>query len=303
MTPEHAFLDSIWENLDDDDTKLIFADWLEERDDWRSSLLRWQFERNRHGFWTPEFKSHQGQIAAHLRQHGGGWLRPLSDHEVQYSDGTGLLWLTMTPTDLLQLPEPRSSEGVHRWVTEVSLSGRYIADLITALEKGPEVRLFLNFARSGTTTVARRLAEARGLERVRSLDLTYCGHARSDLEVLFNAPGLASLQYLFFGFCRGVEAALPALAQARHLTNLRGLDLARCSLRDPHLVDLARAPALEGLTALYLDDNHFGPEGIDALVASPRLKRLRILDLRKCGFGADSPIAEPLRQRFPFVTL
>jgi uncharacterized protein (TIGR02996 family) len=37
---EEAFLRAIEENPDDDTTRLVFADWLEERGDWRAEFVR-----------------------------------------------------------------------------------------------------------------------------------------------------------------------------------------------------------------------------------------------------------------------
>jgi uncharacterized protein (TIGR02996 family) len=302
MTPEHAFLDSIWEDLDDDATKLIFADWLEEQEDWRGQLLRWQVERNQHGFWTREFKGLNRKILDHLLELGDTWLQPLEQYqEIRYSDGTGLLWLRMAPDDLAKLPEPRTSEGVHRWITEVSLEGRYLNDVLKALERGPHVRLFLNFAHRTPDNVGQRLAASPALERVRSLDLTYGELHSKDLETLLASPRLEPLQYLFLGFSSGVVAVPQALAAATHLVNLRGLDLCACHLRDEALDHLSRAPALDGLTALYLERNQFGVPGLESLTASRHLDGLRILDLRSCGISADWPAAVALRQRFPFA--
>jgi len=303
MTPEHAFLDSIWDDLDDDATKLIFADWLDERDDWRSWLLRWQVERNRHGFWTAEFRELHGQIRRHLFQHGRDWRRPLDRYHLQYSDGTGLLWLRLSPADLLRLPEPRTADGVCRWVTEVTVDSPYLNDVLTALERGPRVRLFLNFSQNDQADLG-RLVAARGLDRVRSLDLTFCRHRTGDLDRLLAASGLASLQYLFLGHAvgPGVANAVEALCQARHLTNLRGLDLAKCGLGVGHVEALAQAPGLEGLTALYLEENRFGDAGLAALAASPHLKRLQVLNVQKCG-DVSQATREQIARRFPFASL
>jgi uncharacterized protein (TIGR02996 family) len=305
MTPEHAFLDSIWEDLDDDATKLIFADWLEEQEDWRGQLLRWQVERNQHGFWTPVFKQLRDQIDGRLLARGDDWLEPLANYHrgIRYSDGTGLLWLKTTPERLARLPEPRTSEGVHRWVTEASLESPSLNDVLTALERGPQVRVFVNFTRRAPAKVGQRLASAAGVERLRSLDLTFGNLEARDLEFLLAAPTLEGVQYLFFGFAHGASGVPAALLTAHHLTNLRGLDLSKCGLKDRELELLCRAPALEGLTALYLEQNHFSSVGLEALITSRYLQKLRILDLRSCHLSTDWPAVAALRQRFPFVTL
>ena len=40
MTEEEGFLRAIEENPEDDATRLVFADWLEERGDWRAEFVR-----------------------------------------------------------------------------------------------------------------------------------------------------------------------------------------------------------------------------------------------------------------------
>lgn len=303
MTSEHAFLDSIWENLDDDTTKLIFADWLEDQDDWRNVLLRCQVERNQHGFWTRTFEDLQSRIRTQMRTHGQTWLDPLSRYHLRYSDGTGLLWLQMRAQDFLALAEPRTNEGVHRWITEVTLRGEYLTDLVAALERGPQVRLFLNFTQTRNSDLCQRLADAHGLERVRSLDLTYAILNPAQFRRLVESPRFAALQYLFLGYAQGISGVLSTLFAARHLTNLRGLDLAHCHLNDSHLIDLAHSPVVEGLTALYLESNHFGEPGLDALIQSPRFANLRVLNLQQCRFQTNPALVEMIRQRFPFVSL
>lgn len=305
MTPEHAFLDSIWEDLDDDATKLIFADWLEEQEDWRGQLLRLQVERNQHGFWTSRFKGLHGRIGELLQERGADWLRPLGleRHQVRYSDGTGLLWLFLAPQAFARLSEPRHSEGVQRWVTEVSLTGKYLNDLLTALERGPTVRVFVNLSGEAPQQVGRKLANCRGLDRLRSLDLTYSRLAPRDLETLLAAPALEGLQYLFLGYSTGTSGVPAALVQARHLTHLRGLDLSRGHLTDSELERLGRASCLAGLRALYLEQNQFTPRGLDCLLTSPHLNNLRVLDLRECHLNYEWPILDALRQRFPALSL
>src|SRR5438128_1749235 len=44
MNTEEAFLQAIRESPDDDDLRLVFADWLEERDDPHGELMRVQVE-------------------------------------------------------------------------------------------------------------------------------------------------------------------------------------------------------------------------------------------------------------------
>ena len=303
MTPEHGFLDSIWEDLDDDATKLIFSDWLDERDDWRAEILRWQVERNRHGFWTRPYKQLHTQIISLLYERGKDWVTPLSRYTVRYSDGTGLLWLRMPPSAFAKLAEPRTSEGVHRWVTEVSLDGGKIASVLTALDRGPDVRIFLNFSRTSSNDIGTSLVSSPNLRRVRSLDFTFSNlHAR-DLRTLLHSSALSPLQYLFFGFSDGVSEVPNLLAEANQLTNLRGLDLAQCGLKDADLEKLARAPALGGLTALYLERNRFGVRGVSALVESRVLKNLRVLDLRSCGLKETDVAGKLVREHFPFATI
>src|SRR5437588_8892164 len=47
MSLEKGFLESIIENPEDDDVRLIFADWLDERADPRGEFIRIQVERVR----------------------------------------------------------------------------------------------------------------------------------------------------------------------------------------------------------------------------------------------------------------
>jgi uncharacterized protein (TIGR02996 family) len=67
---EAHFLLAILDSPDDDELRLVYADWLEERDDPRAEYLRVR-QAVKKGQSTPELLTRQGELLASLNQ---GWL-------------------------------------------------------------------------------------------------------------------------------------------------------------------------------------------------------------------------------------
>jgi uncharacterized protein (TIGR02996 family) len=77
MADERAFLAAILESPDDDSTKLVYADWLEERGDPRGEYLRLMVQARRQRAVTPEQRRHQKlstQLAALRTRQAEDWL-------------------------------------------------------------------------------------------------------------------------------------------------------------------------------------------------------------------------------------
>jgi uncharacterized protein (TIGR02996 family) len=68
MTEEQAFLTAILERPDDDATKLVYADWLEEHDDPRCEFLRWMVKVRQERVVTPEQRQRHNELSAALAE-------------------------------------------------------------------------------------------------------------------------------------------------------------------------------------------------------------------------------------------
>jgi uncharacterized protein (TIGR02996 family) len=68
MTEERAFLIAILERPDDDTTKLVYADWLEEQGDPRYEFLRWMVKVRQERIITPEQRQRHNELSAELQE-------------------------------------------------------------------------------------------------------------------------------------------------------------------------------------------------------------------------------------------
>jgi uncharacterized protein (TIGR02996 family) len=68
MTEERAFLMAILERPDDDNTKLVYADWLEEQGDPRCEFLRWMVKVRQERFITPKQRQRHNELSAELEE-------------------------------------------------------------------------------------------------------------------------------------------------------------------------------------------------------------------------------------------
>jgi uncharacterized protein (TIGR02996 family) len=73
-----AFLQAIKDEPEDDTPRLVLADWLEERGDPRSELLRIQVEMARLPLDAPHLRVLAPRQQQLLRQHADTWLGPLA---------------------------------------------------------------------------------------------------------------------------------------------------------------------------------------------------------------------------------
>src|SRR4051812_25999781 len=77
MTEERDFLDAIADAPDDDDLRLIFADWLDERDDARGEYIRVQLDLARLPEDDPSRPGLERREKELLAKHLPRWLGPL----------------------------------------------------------------------------------------------------------------------------------------------------------------------------------------------------------------------------------
>src|SRR5262245_14470066 len=84
MDEERGFLTAIMERPDDDATKLVYADWLEERGDSRAEFLRLLIKTRQERAISPEQRQRHQDLSSSLAQ-----LRSQEWQELQAALGTG----------------------------------------------------------------------------------------------------------------------------------------------------------------------------------------------------------------------
>lgn len=297
---EHALLDAIVASPDDDEPRLVYADYLETRGDPRGEFIQLQCRAARLGAEDPA----HGELAVRAdeltREHGKAWL-----------------------ADLIALGLP-ARYTFHRGFVE-AMRGRFpaatlrptelvaAAPLLTALEltvEGQKDRVALAKA-DGVAALARAralwvhgkhradtrdfrgpIADLTGLAAVpftqlRELHLSWLRTKSPQLAALLAAPGMARVEYLKLHL--GMPTAeVCEVAASLHLPNLVSLDLAFNAINTEGLTELLARPALATVGALVLDGGGLGGAALERLVAA-ELPALRSLSL------AFNPIGEQAR--------
>ncbi len=199
MTTESAFLNAILDEADDDTSRLVFADWLEDNGQAdRAEFLRLQCELAN---WIPERarrEQKQERERELLAEHARDWLGPLLDFPVSWHFERGLAHLTLDAEVLLdQLPDQAVDWFRSAWIQRVRLEncvGRMAAlakcSLIRAI---PE--LDLSRAHLGREELAGAF-ESKVFNRLRGLDLSNNEIPREVMLELLTGESLQQLRWL-----------------------------------------------------------------------------------------------------------
>jgi uncharacterized protein (TIGR02996 family) len=264
-----ALLSECRAHLDDDASRLVLADWLEEHGDEpdraRAELIRIQiaqpcFDSSR--TYTGETERRRELIS----RHGKAWLGPLEflclPHRARHE--RGLVMLEVDPRQYLtRYAATLAGSENYAWVEGLlfrNLQNVDVADVLASPLFAPITRLRLD--ELGYSNCLSRLARAPQLRQLRGLEL--------------------SPRWL-----RARE-----LAESPYLDNLQWLRLQSRDTGMDDLLPLLVAPALAGLTRLDLSATPLGSAGLRELLAACPLSRLRSLDLDGCGLADDAELGE-----------
>jgi uncharacterized protein (TIGR02996 family) len=231
VTQRDAFLQAICENPEDDATRLIYADWLEEHGDdqdaARAEFIRVQIECSRLPPDDPGRADLSRRQAHLLGSHRDTWLRQLPALR-------GVVWPHRFWRGFI------SGADVQAW----KFYRRHAAALFTATPVQ-----FLRVVGIGAQT-CRELAQSTYLGRLLGLELIDTSLGDAGVQALAGCPHLTNLQSL----------TLPGPARScfRPVTSRR-------LVGDTGAFALAASPYLARLTLLNLRDNAVGEEGLRAL--------------------------------------
>ena len=286
MSPEDAFVHAILDNPDDDTTRLVFADWLEEHG--RAShaeLIRVQCElarlpkRSR----EPKAKARREKLAARekelLRQPEFFPKWPAGTPTPQYDS-----FKSMTGYPEMKY-ERGFLAGVRVFDGEFMAPEWAVSPWRTLLDEGKILGVELHGDQGGLQTTyffpayeMADLAKHPSLCRVTLLNL-FEGRLNDDnLGVLVRSPLLTQLREIWFGDCRITLDAMRALVTSPSITRLRSLWMGGVSLMGTRrsgdtwrLWELvASSPNMASLDRLWID--FIDKKGAEALLKSPYLK-------------------------------
>jgi uncharacterized protein (TIGR02996 family) len=291
-----AFLDDIKAHRTDKTPRLVLADWLEERDDPRGTLLRIQWEWRSPDLLPARRLELGEQERALIQRHQDLWLGLLKGRVSSWAFQRGLVQLQSSPDALVRenSPELLSSEEL-AWVETIRLYG--------------------------DTATAAQYAATRTLQTACVLDCSWCRLRAPELAGLAEAAPFPYLAELILNTCNIGNAGLEALAGSAAFPALREVRLSGCGIDDPALEMFAGGALLGQLHVLDLRNNRIGSGGITALATRPlqlrelslmhnqldddvvprflssaALNQLHVLDLRGNRFS--ERVQERLRERF-----
>jgi uncharacterized protein (TIGR02996 family) len=139
------------------------------------------------------------------------------------------------------------------------------------------------------------LATAPMLPNLRAL---HCDPLDGSLRPVLASPASAGLRELFLRGPGEGNSIAAAIAAASHLTNLRRLSFYNLPLKEEGARVLAGSAHLAGLVELELLWCSFDAAGVEALIASPHLNRLRRLVINSTTELLRGPSFEALQKRF-----
>jgi uncharacterized protein (TIGR02996 family) len=212
MLHESGFLQALLDDPDDQTSRLIFADWLDEHDDPRGEFLRLQAEL---AVWVPEYARRtvlQQRERDWRQRHGSArLLGPLLGlgSTCDYENGTGRLSLDVQRF-LGRRFALRGADGLRAaWVRTVRLEGARgrLADL----------------------------AAAPALDAVTALDLSGQELTDAELPRLLESPYLSGLRELDLSANALTDAALRSLAASPLVDRLSRINLRNNDLRGEEL--------------------------------------------------------------------
>jgi uncharacterized protein (TIGR02996 family) len=156
------------------------------------------------------------------------------------------------------------------------------AEIIRILGASPDaahIRELTLRRRYDANRVAQAIASSNHWRGLRVLDLRHSGSLSAGAaEELFRSPHLRGLTRLRVWGSRWPAQTVRTLAEGR-FTALRELQLFQCGLGDEAAQVLASCPSLQRLRTLELPTSRITGTGVSALLASPYLKKLAVLDL------------------------
>lgn len=268
MTEDEAFLQAILEEPDADAPRLMYADWLDERDDPRAEFIRVQCTLASAVMGAARRAELKQRERALLRQYQDEWIQPLRGLITGWLFRRGFVevaWLHATK--LLQRGAELFSLAPLR-----EIKVRHTAGLLPAVAASPF------------------------LARLTALNLAEEGMGDEGVRALAASPYLEQLAALDLGSNNLSDDGVAQLANSSSLRHLLCLRLSLNHIRDNGALALAATPYLGALETLNLYENLIGDRGAVALARSPRMTRLDTLYLG--GNPVSAEALQTLQARF-----
>jgi uncharacterized protein (TIGR02996 family) len=242
-----GFLHALRDDPDDDASRLIYADWLDDHGDCeRADFIRLQVRLSQIKPGDPERPALAALSQEAVKAETERWLGARPSFLKAWSFRGGLL---------------------DRLVLDASAT---MADLVPLLEAHPVREVVL-----GAPGILRPLACSPALSLIRSLSCSWS----SDCHFLLDSPYLRGLRELSLEGKDVTNDVARSVARSAGLSELRVLRLHSTSLSDAGVVHLLRRGVLPKLAAWHVHSPNASPLGLQNLFAPHRAARWHALDL------------------------
>ena len=308
-------LQAIQEDPQNDEPRLIYADWLEERGDPQAELIRVQCL-------SAEERTGETSAAevALVKQQKAQWLSRLQAVGVQdvvvhrgfiekvKLSGAAVLsqpWLLFRLAPAVRglmwrnFPDRQAVESLTRmfaWPFFGALTGLDLSQnnldgsAIEALNRTATLKnltaLHLSGNRLGGHGV-HVLAQSSFVRNLTTLSLAQNELSAKGFRDIANSPCLGRLETLMLDDNAGGDGGVSGFAGSSSMGSLRTLSIAGNEITDEGVRSLANARSLTNLTSLNLSRNPLGPVGAARLAQSSNFSRLTTLTMRDCELGPD----------------
>ncbi len=310
-----AFLAQITANIDHDDSRLVFSDWLEEQGEYeRAEFIRVQVQRAGLPRWDA---AHVGlRIREHelLKKHGETWLKEMPEIPGVRWEGfrRGIVAVVsfvnfdamrtsahacraIAPIEAVRVSWPRRRESTENVpqiaeLRELTLTGRPYPNQTSRLAESPQLATLRVLKALGLD--ARdlgRLAASPHLKNLRTLCLTSNGVGTAGVRSLTQAATLTKLETLDLtgpGYYESYYdnplidlAGMEVLADWKGLMSVRSLSLSGSDVRSAGLQSLLQSPHAAGLTSLSLRSGRLDGAAMAEFAHANKKLKLETLDL------------------------
>ncbi len=341
MSQDAAFLRAVIENPDDDNLRLVYADYLEEsgRQE-RAAFIRVQCELASLPADDPRRPALEARDEALLKEHAKEWAGPLPAFVNRRWFRRGFVEGVEVEAEafLAHAPELLASAPIR----EIQLASQWdqAGQALRRLSECPflsrlkAIRLGFGCYQVGDDDLRTLASLPPLLERLDSLSVVECFVSPVGMTPLLMSPRLLRLRDLWLSECdfRGEEGVRPftqspylphlaslslhashlgdggvvALVTSANCRRMKSLDLSRCEFTDIGTEAVAHSPHLDSLTVLWLNDNEIGDAGAVALAGATSLAKLEYLYLHRNrigGRGAEALVTSRHLGRLRALTL
>ena len=318
-TIEEGFLQDIVDHPDDPTTRLIYADWLEERDDPRSELIRLQ---HMEGEKSPQLRARERVL--HL-QEANRWRAFFASVgiPIRFLNLKGGLpyKINIDAPEFLKHAERLFCMAPIRAV-QINLEGQ---DALQQVLRVPEMELLSELDMSCQELEDRgayRIAAAHRLSNLRTLSVSSAGIRSDGVGQIVRSPHFSALENfdaslnllgsdvmerivqsertfrsLRLSCTRLWPSALETLQQSDMMKGLERLDLSGNNFYGDSVASFAESRSIRHLRSLSFAWNDIGDGGARALSTCEHLGTLQRLNLSSCNItsdGADALISSPV---------